>query len=86
MVSVGLQSQPSDNAAILVDGSGSLVPANYVQFDNAAFFIRSKNGNLSNLTWGSVGFCNIGFGNAGDCVGTPENLVRYDSPTFAGLF
>ncbi len=28
-VSVGLQSMPSDNAAILVDGSGSLVPANW---------------------------------------------------------
>ena len=32
---VGLQSQASDNTAILVDGSGSLVPANYVPFDYA---------------------------------------------------
>ena len=84
-VSVGLQSSAGDNAAILVDGSGSLVPANWVQFDNAAFFIRSKNGALSDQTWSSVGFCNIGHGNAGDCVGTPENLVRYDSPVFAGF-
>jgi hypothetical protein len=84
-VSVGLQSSAGDNAAILVDGSGSLVPANWVQFDNAAFFIRGKNGALSSLTWGSLGFCNVGFGNAGDCVGTPENLVRYDSPTWAGF-
>ena len=30
---VGLQSSASDNAAILVDGSGSLVPANWVMFD-----------------------------------------------------
>ena len=29
-VSVGKQSQASDNTAILVDGSGSLVPANWV--------------------------------------------------------
>ena len=84
-VSVGLQSSAADNAAILVDGSGSLVPANWVQFDNAAFFIRSKNGALSNVTWSSVGFCNIGNGNGGDCVGTPENLVRYDSPVLAGF-
>src|SRR5262249_35563403 len=28
-VGVGLQSMPSDNAAILVDGSGTLVPANW---------------------------------------------------------
>ncbi len=34
-VSVGLQSQASDNTAILVDGSGSLVPANWVAFDYA---------------------------------------------------
>ena len=30
---VGKQSQASDNTAILVDGSGSLVPANWVAFD-----------------------------------------------------
>ncbi|WP_295558838.1 porin [uncultured Hyphomicrobium sp.] len=36
-LSVGLQSQASDNTAILVDGSGSLIPANYVQFDWGAF-------------------------------------------------
>ena len=84
-VSVGLQSSAGDNAAILVDGSGSLVPANWVQFDNAAFFIRGKNGALTDHTWGAVGFCNVGGGNAGDCVGVPENLVRYDSPTWAGF-
>src|SRR5262249_3277761 len=37
-VSVGRQSQASDNTAILVDGSGSLVPANWVLFDGAGFF------------------------------------------------
>ena len=49
-VSVGLQSSAGDNAAILVDGSGSLVPANWVLFDNAHFFIRSKNGLIPLLT------------------------------------
>ncbi len=56
-----------------------------MQFDNAAFFIRGKNGVLSDVSWSTVGFCNVGHGNAGDCVGTPENLVRYDSPTFYGF-
>ena len=84
-VSVGLQSSAGDNAAILVDGSGSLVPANWVIFDNAVFFLRTKNGALSDLTWASLGFCNVGFGAGGDCVGIPENLVRYDSPAFAGF-
>ena len=37
---VGKQSQASDNTAILPDGSGSLVPANYVQFDYGGFFMR----------------------------------------------
>ena len=84
-VSVGLQSSAGDNAAILVDGSGSLVPANWVTFDNNAFFLRGKNGATSDLTWGSLSFCNVGFGAAGDCVGVPENLVRYDSPTWYGF-
>ena len=35
---VGKQSQASDNTAILVDGSGSLVPANYVAFDYGGFY------------------------------------------------
>ena len=84
-VSVGLQSSAGDNAAILVDGSGSLVPANWVTFDFGSFFIRGKNGATSDLTWNSLSFCNVGFGAAGDCVGVPENLVRYDSPTWAGF-
>ncbi len=43
-LSVGKQSQASDNTAILVDGSGSLVPANWVLFDNAGFFLRNQDG------------------------------------------
>ncbi len=38
---VGLQSSASDNAAILVDGSGSLVPANWVMFDYNDFQLRN---------------------------------------------
>ena len=41
-VSSGRQSQASDNTAILVDGSGSLVPANWVVFDGAGFFLRDR--------------------------------------------
>src|SRR4029079_8687881 len=85
-VSVGKQSQASDNTAILVDGSGSLVPANWVLFDNAGFFLRNQNGSLSALTWGSIDFCRTaGLGIGGDCNGVPDNVVRYDSPTFAGF-
>jgi hypothetical protein len=84
-VSVGRQSQASDNTAILVDGSGSLVPANWVLFDHAGFGLRS-NGGVINGTWGDIGFCHhIGLGIGGDCNGVTEDVVRYDSPTFGGF-
>jgi hypothetical protein len=80
-VGVGLQSMPSDNAAILVDGSGSLVPANWVVFDVGGFAFRRTTGALSpdRILGGPI--CNGG----GDCYGIPFNSVRYDSPTFAGF-
>lgn len=85
-VSVGQQSSAGDNAAILVDGSGSLVPANWVQFDNASFFIRSKfTGALTGVTWGDLGHCFISDQNiGGDCQAIPTNVVRYDSPSLLG--
>jgi predicted porin len=79
-VSVGKQSQASDNTAILVDGSGSLVPANWVSFDVNSFFVRNSNGDFTSLTWGGAGGCVWG-----DCNGLPTNSVRYDSPTFGGF-
>jgi Gram-negative porin len=96
-VSVGLQSQASDNAAILVDGSGSLVPANWVTFTGDGFFLR-RSGTGNSLNTFSLGpdnfsvrqkdlaFCNtLGTGVGGDCNGVPLNSVRYDSPTFGGF-
>jgi hypothetical protein len=81
-VSVGKQSTAADNAAMLVDGSGSMVPANWVLFDNASFFIRGNAGG----TWGDLGTCSSsGANTAGDCAGVPLNAVRYDSPSFKGF-
>ncbi len=54
-VSVGKQSQASDNTAILVDGSGSLVPANWVAFDTNSFALRRSNG----TTFGALGWCSV---------------------------
>ena len=82
-VSVGRQSQASDNTAILVDGSGSLVPANWVAFDVNSFNIRTTGGGFDR-TWGSVGLC-TGGGAWGDCNGLTQNVVRYDTPTFGGF-
>lgn len=78
-VSVGKQSMVSDNAAILVDGSGSLVPANWVSFDAFNFAVRTAGGGAVG-SWGEAGACI-----PGDCYGVPLNAVRYDTPTFAGF-
>jgi Gram-negative porin len=83
-VSVGLQSQASDNTAILVDGSGSLVPANWVAFDTNSFQVKNAAG--ANIgAWGGAQSC-AGMGGAwGDCNGLTHNSIRYDSPTFGGF-
>ncbi len=90
-VSVGKQSDAADNTAILVDGSGSLVPANWVAFDVNSFNIRQRGtGTLNDgttnaaLTWGG-GYCSSFGGAWGDCDGFPNNSVRYDSPSFGGF-
>ncbi|MGD9669320.1 MAG: porin [Hyphomicrobiaceae bacterium] len=89
-VSVGKLSPASDNTAILVDGSGSLVPANWVLFDNQAFGLR-VNGAYTGANWGDLAQCGSWgsgtLGAAGDCGGFagPQNIVRYDSPSFAGF-
>jgi hypothetical protein len=84
-VSIGRQSQASDNTAILVDGSGSLVPANWVAFDTNSFGMRMGNGAFTQLSWGNAQSCS-GMGGAwGDCNGLTQNVVRYDSPTFGGF-
>jgi hypothetical protein len=78
-VSVGLLSQASDNTAILVDGSGSLVPANYVPFDYGGFFLRNNATGALTATPIAGIFKHI------DWNGIPLNAVRYDSPTFGGF-
>jgi predicted porin len=87
-ISIGQLSPASDNTAILTDGSGSLVPANWVLFDNIAFLLR-RNGAFTGGTWGSLAACQSAnnAGVAGDCGGfaVPGNYIRYDSPTFAGF-
>ena len=85
-VSVGLQSQASDNTAILVDGSGSLVPANWVAFDTRLMGLRHNDGSLVvGETWGLAQSCGGMGGVWGDCNGLTHNVVRYDSPTFGGF-
>jgi hypothetical protein len=92
-LSVGTQSSAADNAALLPDGSGSLIFANYIMYDINGFAIRRKGTGLdSGLNWGSLATCQSfgdatprGLGLSADCDGVPNNNVRYDTPTFAGF-
>ena len=93
-VSLGLQSPVTDNLAILTDGSGSLVQANWVLFEGAGFFVRTG-GAYTPLTWGSGLNCYTlsaaasgaptGAGIGGDCTGAPLNAIKYDLPSYGGF-
>jgi hypothetical protein len=89
-LSVGTQSSAADNAALLPDGSGSLVFANYIMYDINSFALRRKGSGAAVSNWGSLATCqsftgadSLGLGM--DCDGVPNNNVRYDTPTFAGF-
>jgi predicted porin len=92
-VSVGTQSSAADNAAVLPDGSGSLIFANYIMYDINGFATRLKStGAKTSLNWGGLATCQSlagardGGGALGaDCDGYPNNNVRYDTPTFGGF-
>ena len=88
-LSVGLQSSAADNAALLPDGSGSLAFANYIMYDINGFNTR-LNGLKTTVNWGSLATCqafnggdSLGLGM--DCDGVPNNVIRYDTPTFGGF-
>lgn len=90
-LNVGLIPQASQHAAALVDGSGSLIPANWVPLDGLAINL-ARNGTqlvLPNGTGFPVGaamWCSsTALPVAGDCDGIPTNGVRYDTPTFHGF-
>jgi hypothetical protein len=90
-LSVGQQSQASDNAAIVPDQSGTLVPANWAMFDGSAFQMARNgvgvvDGGGQRVNWGFTNFCGFtGLGTAGDCTAVPTANIRYDSPVFNGF-
>jgi hypothetical protein len=85
----GQSSQATDNLALLVDLSGTVIESNAIFMEGAGFFLRPKGGpkgasGLEQANWSSFLSCsNL---NAGaDCDGLPTNNVRYDSPTWRGF-
>jgi hypothetical protein len=92
-ISVGTQSSAADNVAVLPDGSGSLIFANYIMYDVNAFGVRNKGTKTqSGASWGQFASCQSlqggpdgGAALGADCDGYPNNNVRYDTPTVAGF-
>lgn len=90
-INLGQIPQAAMHSAILVDGSGSLVPANWVPLDGLAINL-SRNGTqlvLPNGTGFPVGaamWCSsTALPIAGTCNGVSTNGIRYDAPAFGGF-
>lgn len=85
-VAVGLLSPASDNAAIAVDQSGTLLQANWAMFDGSNFKIANGAGGYTPLRWKHVVWCgSASLETAGDCTEVSWNAIRYDAPAFAGF-
>ncbi|MBS0232256.1 MAG: porin [Proteobacteria bacterium] len=89
-VSVGSIPQSSSHAAALVDGSGSLIPANWAPLDGMAINLARHGRQLqlpaTGFPQGALMWCGTTqLPLAGDCNGVPLNGIRYDSPTFGGF-
>ncbi|MBS0240138.1 MAG: porin [Proteobacteria bacterium] len=89
-VSIGKRSSAGDNAAFLSDLSGTTAAAYWVAYDVWNFQILKADGTSTNITWAggknsSGGQCHGMGGGPADCVGSPMQTVRYDSPTIAGF-
>ena len=86
-ITVGLQSMPTDNIAVLADPSGTIWSGISPVFRGNGFFIRGIGANASNDTWGSFLQCltTPGLGIGLDCNGVYRNGLRYDLPAFGDL-
>lgn len=86
-LSIGQQSQATDDVWVDLSGAGSIFAANLVTFDGASFnLVPEGTSNRSGLVWRSVSHCNLtGVGIFADCGGDRTNSVRYDTPTFQGF-
>jgi predicted porin len=86
-VSVGRQSQASDDTWVDLSGAGSIFAANLVIFDGQNFnLVPEGTHKRAKARWGDIGTCyTTGVGIFGDCGGDRTNSVRYDTPTWNGF-
>ncbi len=86
-VTLGLQSMPTDNIAVLADPSGTIWSGISPIFRGNGFFIRGVGAGASNTTWGSFAQCltTPGLGIGIDCNGIYRNGARYDLPAFGNF-
>ena len=88
-LSIGKQSPVGDNAAFGSDLSGTTAAAYWVSYDVWSFDVKKTDGTSAGLNWagsgGAGGTCHGWGGGPGDCVGSPRQEVRYDSPAIAGF-
>ncbi len=86
-ISVGRQSQASDDTWVDVSGAGSIFAANLVIFDGQNFqLVPEGTGQRAKARWGDIGNCyTLGVGIFADCGGDRTNSVRYDTPTIGGF-
>jgi hypothetical protein len=83
-VTVGLQSMPTDNIAVLEDPSLTLWASISPVFRGNGATIQGLGTAASNTTWGNFLQC-MGLGGTGigiDCNGVYRNGIRYDLPAF----
>ena len=81
-VTIGLQSMPTDNIAVLADPSLTIWSGISPLFRANGFFIRGVDDMATNGTWGQFAQClaTPGLGIGIDCNGVFRNGVRYDLP------
>lgn len=81
-VTIGLQSMPTDNIAVLADPSVTIWSGVSPLFRANGFFIRGVEEGATNAVWGQFAQClaTPGLGIGIDCNGIYRNGVRYDLP------
>ncbi len=86
-VTLGTQSMPTDNIAVLSDPSLTLWSGVSPVFRGAGFTIQGLGAGAANTTWGSNLQCvtTPGLGIGFDCNGVYRTGIRYDLPAIMGV-